>query len=450
MLVQGMYYGRREVTRIYRARQIIWPVSGETTLDAVLDLFSVGYHVLTTSQVIVLSSRDLAVSVPSGGASALPTVRPWADSHSTTTGQGYADPVDAFVCVCDAASLTQAEVNALISGAVSFTDRTDMATDADAHNFVADAISGTHKEDSGTDPEANIAQTGAIYGDHSSDNATESDAAAGVADAVYGSTTGDNGTTSEATADSVDAVYATSQSANKTDGHATVMPFYLEGVVEMDAENESRTTEATGLATADPSPVSSVLRLVTTCTAKLLTAAAGALDTHADHRTTAKTFLHLEGEQPEESWYDPVPTGSGLYIRSAWMFWRNGADGHIDTDVWYDPVQTGNNLYIRSAWMFWRDGGEGYVDTDVWYEVVHEGNNLYIRSVGSFWRDGDEGNIDLSEFYKPRQEDGGLYIRSVHTVWTEGKGANIDTDFFLEPVQEGNNLYIRQNIFGGG
>ena len=417
MLVQGMYYGRREVTRIYRARQIIWPVSGETTLDAVLDLFSVGYHVLTTSQVIVLSSRDLAVSVPSGGASVLPTVRPWADSHSTTTGQGYADPVDAFVCVCDAASLTQAEVNALISGAVSFTDRTDMATEADAHNFVADAISGTHKEDSGTDPEASVLQSGAVYGDHSSDNATESDVAAGVADAVYGSTTGDNGTTSEATADTADAVYTASQSANATDSTVTVMPFYLEGVVEMDAENESKTTEATKLATADPTPVSSVLRLVTTCTAKLLTAAAGALDTHADHRTTAKIFLHLEGEQPEESWYD--------------------------------PIQTGSDLYIRSAWMFWRDGGKGYIDTDVWYEVVHEGNNLYIRSVGSFWRDGEEGNIDLSEFYKPRQEDGGLYIRSVHTVWTEGDGANIDTDFFLEPIREGNNLHIRQDIFGG-
>jgi hypothetical protein len=380
-----MYYGRREVTRIYRARQIIWPVSGETTLDAVLDIFSVGYHVLTTSQVIVLSSRDLAVSVPSGGASVLPTVRPWADSHSATTSEGYAIPVDAIVCVCDAASLTRSEVNTLISGAVSFTDRTDLTTEADAHNFVADAISGTHKEDSETDHEASVLQSGAVYGNHRSDNATESDAAAGVADAVYGSATGDNGTTNEATAGMADAVYTASQSANATDSTVTVMPFYLEGVVEMDAENESKTTEATKLATADPSPVSSVLRLVTTCTAKLLTAAAGALDAHADNRTTAKIFLHLEGEKPEESWYDPVQTGSDLYIRSAW----------------------------------------------------------------TFWRDGDEGNIDLPEFYKPRQEDDDLYIRSVHTVWIDRDGANIDTAYFLEPIREGNNLHIRQDIFGG-
>lgn len=82
-----------------------------------------------------------------------------------------------------------------------------------------------------------------------------------------------------------------------------------------------------------------------------------------------------------------------------------------------------------------------------WYDPVQTGSNLYIRSVDSSWQDGEKAYIDLSVFYEPKQEESGLYIRSAYSVWTDGGSANIDTDFFLEPVQEGSDLYIRQNIF---
>ena len=82
-----------------------------------------------------------------------------------------------------------------------------------------------------------------------------------------------------------------------------------------------------------------------------------------------------------------------------------------------------------------------------WYDPVQSGSNLYIRSVGLFWRDGKKGYIDVAEFYPPVREGSNLYIRSADRFWTDGSSGNIDTDVFLEPVQDGSNLYIRQNIF---
>lgn len=120
---------------------------------------------------------------------------------------------------------------------------------------------------------------------------------------------------------------------------------------------------------------------------------------------------------PEKDWYDPVQVGSNLYIRSAWLFWRDGDKGYIDVAEFYTPVQTGDNLYIRSAWFSYQDQDGAFIDTDVFYAPVQAGDDLYIRSANRFWTDGSSGNID--------------------------------TDVFLEPVQDGSNLYIRQNIFGG-
>lgn len=86
---------------------------------------------------------------------------------------------------------------------------------------------------------------------------------------------------------------------------------------------------------------------------------------------------------------------------------------------------------------------------ETWYDPVQTGSNLYIRSVDSSYQDDEKAYIDLSVFYEPKQIDNNLYIRSIASVWTDGNAANIDTAFFLEPVQEDNNLYIRQDIFGG-
>lgn len=88
-------------------------------------------------------------------------------------------------------------------------------------------------------------------------------------------------------------------------------------------------------------------------------------------------------------------------------------------------------------------------EEESWYDPVQTGSNLYIRSVDSSYQDDEKAYIDLSVFYEPKQIDNNLYIRSIASVWTDGNAANIDTAFFLEPVQEDNNLYIRQDIFGG-
>lgn len=82
-------------------------------------------------------------------------------------------------------------------------------------------------------------------------------------------------------------------------------------------------------------------------------------------------------------------------------------------------------------------------EEESWYDPVQTGSNLYIRSVDSSYQDDEKAYIDLSVFYEPKQIDNNLYIRSIASVWTDGNAANIDTAFFLEPVQEDNNLYIR-------
>lgn len=207
------------------------------------------------------------------------------------------------------------------------------------------------------------------------------------------------------------------RSADQSTAEATMMPFRVDGVVEMDVDAESHTEKTAEIGVSETAEMVSMLRLVTTCEAHLLVASAAGMKSCVDSKTTATIFLHFEGEEPGERWYE--------------------------------PVQTGSNLYIRSAWLFWNDGDKGYIDTDVWYEVIREGSNLYIRSVDYSWKDAEKAYIDLSVFYEPKQKDNNLYIRSADSVWTDGGSANIDTEFFLEPVQDGNNLYIRQNIFGG-
>lgn len=118
-------------------------------------------------------------------------------------------------------------------------------------------------------------------------------------------------------------------------------------------------------------------------------------------------------------------------------------EGEEPEESWYDPVQTGSNLYIRSAWLFWNDGSKGYIDADIWYEVIREGSNLYIRSVDSSYQDREQVFIDLSLWLSPVQDGENLHIRSAGSVWTDGDSANIDTAFYLDPVQDGTDLHIR-------
>lgn len=418
MIVRRIFFGTREVTKILRAGKIIWPEPTETELSVILAIFSAGYHAMQIGETIVLTSSESVVSAIDVNAEALQSVRFYAESHSKTFLDGSVLPADGIICFCDTASMTHGEVNALVTCAVSFTDQTDILTDDESHQLVAGAVYGDHTEDNWTDSNVLAIVADVVYGDHAADFSTMPEVAAEVPTAVSGAFTEDNGNTDDAALDDTpDAVFVASQSDSRSDSNVTMMPFRVDGVVEMDADAESRTEETSQISTLETAPMASMLRFVTTCEAHLLVPSVADMKSRVDSKTTATIFLHFEGEEPGERWYE--------------------------------PVQTGSNLYIRSAWLFWNDGGKGHIDTDVWYEVIREGSNLYIRSVDSSWQDAEKTYIDLSVFYEPKQKDNNLYIRSADSVWTDGGSANIDTEFFLAPVQEGSNLYIRQDIFGG-
>lgn len=417
MIVHGMYFGKREVVRVYRAGQQIWPVGPNVELSVLMDIFTNGYHALLVGETIVLASHETAVSVAAPNAFMVPILPLVAEHGSVTAAGGYVVPMDSVVCVCNADSMTRAELDAVSMGAVTFTSLCDINTSTEAQAFAAVAVHGAHEGGDETEIEASSSVAGAVYGDHQSSNATTSEAAAEVPTAIFGAFDQDNGTTDDAAVESHDVVFAASKSDNKTDSSVTVIPFRVDGVVEMDADTESQTGETAELVVFDSVPVSSMLQLVSTCTAHLLAASAPNAVANSGVKTSAAIFLHFDSEEPEVAWYD--------------------------------PIRIGDNLYIRSAWLFWNDGDKGHIDTDVWYEVIRDGSNLYIRSVDSSWQDAEKAYIDLSVFYEPKQKDNNLYIRSADSVWTDGDNANIDTEFFLEPVQDGNNLYIRQNIFGG-
>ena len=65
--------------------------------------------------------------------------------------------------------------------------------------------------------------------------------------------------------------------------------------------------------------------------------------------SSVKAVLSFYKEEPENGWYDPVQTGTNLYVRSAYPQWQEANNVHLDSGgVFEEPVQTGTDLYIRS------------------------------------------------------------------------------------------------------
>ena len=140
------------------------------------------------------------------------------------------------------------------------------------------------------------------------------------------------------------------------------------------------------------------------------------LELIADNHSTTRNRVYIAFDGIEDEW--AVQKGTNLYIRGAWLSWKDEEKAFIDIPIWYEHKQAGSNLYIRSAWHSYSDEEEAFIDNDViWYKPKQNGNDLYITSVSSFWNDEDQGNID--------------------------------TDYYLEPIQEGSNLYIRQDFMEG-
>lgn len=88
-----------------------------------------------------------------------------------------------------------------------------------------------------------------------------------------------------------------------------------------------------------------------------------------------------------------------------------------ETQDWYDPVQDGNDLYIRSAFVFWREGENGSF-IPVFFEPVQNGSDLYITSAYPFWQEEENGNF-VDNIHEPVQTDGDLYIQSASSLWVE-------------------------------
>ena len=442
MIVEAIRWGMDTIHRIYLGGEIVWKMGGELSLSHIADLFTNGYHAMQVGDIIVLTPSDDAVSVLGGSASVLPTTPIHGESHSRTALEGSVFPAAAIYCVVDAASMSQAEVEALIAGAVYICKEEDSCTDPAIHALIAQAVYGSCESDSRTETEADMLVSPAVYGAHSADNGTTAEASAVVAGAVYVGASEDSGTADDVSAvisvaeplsgeensETTDAagmvtadlvplrVTAESNSASEVD----MMTFRASGIVEIDADSESQSGSEAALDFLDIVSLGGLLRLVTTCEIHLMAAPISDVSVKSDSRSDASIVLSFDG----------VP------------------DAPVEPD-WYDHVQTGSNLYIRSAWHFWNDGDAGHIDTDVWYEVRRDGSNLYIRSVDSSWQDGEKAYIDMPVFFAPKRNGNDLYIRSAGSIWTDGNSANIDTDYFLEPVQEGSNLHIRQDILGG-
>ena len=420
MIVEAIRWGTDTIHRIYLGGEIVWKIGSELSLSHIADLFTNGYHAMQVGDIIVLSPADDAVSVLNGSASVLPTTPIHEEIHSRTDLEGSVFPAVVILCAVDAASMSQAEAEALIAGAVSISKEEGFRTDPAIHSMIAQAVYGSHQSDNGTKTEADMLASPAVYGTHSADNGTTTEASAIIAGTAFVSAGEDNATTSEADMVAADPVPLRATAESLSTSEIDMMTFRMSGVVEIDAERESQSDSDTALDDLDIVNLGGLLRLVTTCEIHLMTAPVAAISAESHSRSDASIILSFEGEP----------------------------DIPVEPD-WYDHVQTGSNLYIRSAWNFWHDGNAGHIDTDVWYEVIQDGSNLYIRSVDSSWQDGKKAYIDLPVFYEPKQNGGNLYIRSADFFWIDGNSANIDTAFFLNPVQEGSNLHIRQNIFGG-
>ena len=72
---------------------------------------------------------------------------------------------------------------------------------------------------------------------------------------------------------------------------------------------------------------------------------------HAQGIVKARSHILAELDvihNEKDTWWDPVQSGSNLYIRSAYPQWQENTNVHLDSGgVWYDPVQNGTDLYIR-------------------------------------------------------------------------------------------------------
>lgn len=364
MIIRSMYFGRRRIVRVYRAGKLIWPAATELPLSAITNLFSHGYHALQFGEIIVLASCDDAVSVPAVSGAVLPITGLGAGNNSKTALDGTVLPADAMICAVDTAGIPLGEIKTLIM----------------------ETVFGDHRQDSRTTPGVSGHGADAVYGEYGANITTAPEVEAEAPEAVSGAFSEDNSITDDASMeDTPEAATAASQAESTTSSGVAILPFRMDGVVEMDTDTGNRTEETAEMDFSEPVPMAPRLRLATTCKVHMLAAPAAGMKSSADSQTAAAIILHIDGEEPEESWYD--------------------------------TVQTGSNLYIRSVWLSYQDRDKVFIDTTVWYEVIRDGSNLYIRSADS--------------------------------VWTDGDSANIDTEFFLEPVQDGNNLYIRQNIFGG-
>ena len=99
-----------------------------------------------------------------------------------------------------------------------------------------------------------------------------------------------------------------------------------------------------------PASLVSEAKSGTTVDVELLRREAANMAAHVTSRTNVYAALSFYEPESEETWWDPVQTGTNVYIRNAYPQWQEGTNVHLDSGgVFYEPEQSGTNVYIRSA-----------------------------------------------------------------------------------------------------
>jgi hypothetical protein len=122
----------------------------------------------------------------------------------------------------------------------------------------------------------------------------------------------------------------------------------------------------------------------------------------------------LELDEKIKTWWDPVQTGTNLYIKSVYSAISSNDNIYIG-NKYIEPVQKDSDLYIKSALYVSQIGSSidlGIISSD----VIQEDSNLYIKKVNITSL--NNNNLDFGKivYYEPEQNGDNLYIKSMSSI----------------------------------
>lgn len=149
----------------------------------------------------------------------------------------------------------------------------------------------------------------------------------------------ENASAETAAADTVGINTVAVRHADQSAAEATVITLRADQILSLNSAAESSTESTSDLNTVETEKLTSLHHLVFACEAHLLPASVVGVSCRNEIGTEAAANLHFDAEEDPADWFDPVQTGTNLYIRQTYE----------------DPDQAGTNLSIISAAII---GGE--------------------------------------------------------------------------------------------